>query len=247
MKNPYEKPLNAPDQKDTYFRFYLSDPSTKWHWFEVSGALWWSKEKIKFQYSYATYYCLEVFERYIRRYKYISEKKCIDFINKVEARWQWGSQAHVRIPHYLQSQYGLWSNGDFYQIIFEESECEKCGSKTHYRAGNWQLGEGVKLYYDYKAERTYHYGQFSTQPFCKWCYEAEKFMRGQHHLIKAAKELKVTARRPLTAYRNAEPEDKVVIASAGLLDFEARYMQKRESIESSAMKDKHQHKAMVRH
>ena len=63
------------------------------------------------------------------------------------------------------------------------------------------------------------------------CAEVNDFMKGHHELIDAARKLHVKANRPITRYRNAPPQEKYVLGAAALLDFEARYRKKLDSIE----------------
>lgn len=212
-----------------FFNRYCNNRIT-W-WIASGGTLWSSKERVMFKYSYARDYCYEVFNRWARIYKLPLEKQAQNnFVLKVSNRYGWFSKANV---HYvIDNRFVNFDTGTYSNVEF--SKCNRCGSNAVYGSTK-QLG----LFFVYGGtEKEWKYAPsfnylFSVRKCSNTlCDEAFKFMAGVHDVNVLGKTLKIgISAKAKKLYRLAETdEERSAIASAELLDYSARIMQKQDNL-----------------
>ncbi len=190
-------------------------------------------------------YSWGVYERYMRRFGYLSEVRAVQFNDKIKERWQygWKSQSHADGLSWELLRYGRGAEGSFcpiglvggvYRSTQEETlkiaKCPRCGSL--YRIKKSVVLEGRRSLQDIWPP--YVLGDMEgiecSDDACRGQQEMERkaleFMEGRHSIIDKAKEHNIPLNRPRKRFMEAEPEEKIVLAMAALLDFEARFLQR---------------------
>ncbi len=239
MQNPYKKPTKDSIQHHMTDGsvFFPQGSTCRWSWFEITKEYWSSSKRIKFNYAYSRDYAYEVFERYIRRFGYLSIIQATEYNDRLMKRWNWFSKAQVHVPE--QRKYRLPDiDNEFcpigyighvspYNNYIAYDYCKYCGAKTRVKRGFTLPGIDKYHVMKYNAEINIWIirgaGAECTNALCR---ESIAFMDNKHSLIESAKILNIQPKRKLSKYRNSEPKDKIVIAAASLLDFEARYKQR---------------------
>ena len=239
MRRAKNNPYKFTGEFNHYFMRHMKD---RWSWYVLSGELWASKTRKKFIYEYSRDYAYKVFERYIRRFGYLDDVKAIKHLDKICERWQWGSGAYIEIPQ--QSEYvpfdtdGEWCPVDYFytsHLVYDVTDCKYCGSKMRTIRG---ITKGEMEYQNrfYRGTLFPAIGIDEEDLECSnsLCRETREFMEGRHSILDKAKELKVYPKRPIKKYKNATDKEKLIIASSTLLDFEARYIQKKNKLSKAS-------------
>lgn len=223
--------------------YFPKHSSNRWSWFLLSkGYLWSSGKRKKFIYDYCRDYSSKVFKRYVRRYGYLSSIKAIDHHKKIESRWKWQSKAYIYLPDH---KYGTYAEGDYCPVgyvgwctpdahYYYYEECSFCGGKIKIKEGTvYKKGEKLYDLYPERNEEKIKCENIQCNKALIIFKEAALFMRGRHPLIEIAKKINVYPKRKMNLFRDANDDEKLTIATACFLDFEARYLSKKDSLNSS--------------
>jgi hypothetical protein len=211
-------------------------------------------KRIKWLHDYPRDYAYSIFERYQRRFGMVDIFKAAEHLKKIQKRWVWGgNKSFFHVPP-TPSLWMLWeTEGDFcpigiighldYRGFPHASKCKTCGSPLRVMKGSViRLGREIPESGVWSTGFFKELDSLSPQKECtnkkcadikhadikqkKAMKDASRFMYGIHEDELTAKELKVNFNRPMRLYCNASEEEKIVIALASLVDFEARYKKK---------------------
>lgn len=245
MDNPYKKPNDNDIHRDDrgrvmFFRF----TNCRWSWFEASkGELWHSRERHVYMHRYARDYAFQIFERYQRRFGYLSTTKAADFVKKIMRRWDWWNEAFVHVPP-LRWAGLLQPDGPFCPIgkagwlnrdgSYREYECQKCGAALRIKKGfvinRWNDEMHDIWPVAYSGFDSTECSSDECRKTTEFIVEALSFMNGKHRKLAEAKKIGVLGNRPMKKFIRSTADEKVIIASSSLLDFEARLIQRQEKI-----------------
>jgi len=251
MKNPYTK--GPRDEKWLNSDHVPWSQVSKWLWFEDTGALWMSSRRIQEFHRHSRDYILPILKRYVRRYGYASEKFFSAAYDRIENKHGFSEYSHTHryFPGREElARFGWEPDGAYCAVNFDVA-CESCGDTSAYNyiaaafngsetnrpasreaVAAWSDAYSLPLH----STGKYWFGVVQTRcrsEFCEFLREAFGFMNGAHPLIDKAKDIGVPTRKP-SRYNLGTGEERLIIATASFLDFEARYRQRLSSLEAGS-------------
>lgn len=252
--NPYQMPskerLNRFIKNRTVLKCESRKHGAAWMYYELTGELWSGRERRKEIYQYARDYVEKVITRYIGRYKFIHPKKSLDFLIKVMNRDVWGDWSRNFSWHgsysrtAMEKVFPYQSDGKYCKVeFFTHQKCPRCGGALEkIYSENIRSPEPFDL--DMRCGKILNQSWYpglwfdkdgkvgvSTYSCCsKLCKEIESFLNGGHSLFNLAKQHGIKPNRQLSKYKYLSLEDKYAQAAADLLDFQARYLERIDSV-----------------